>query len=45
MGLGSSICYRIMEAHQGRITVNSKPGEFCEFRLEFPVNFQKEPAS
>jgi signal transduction histidine kinase len=45
MGLGLSICYRIMEAHQGRITVNSKPGEFCEFRLEFPVNFQKEPAS
>ena len=34
-GLGLSICYRIMETHGGRITVNSKPGEYTEFLLEF----------
>jgi signal transduction histidine kinase len=37
MGLGLSICYRIMAEHQGRILVNSEPGQFCEFTLEFPV--------
>jgi signal transduction histidine kinase len=35
MGLGLSICYRIMEAHQGRIVVDSKLGEFCQFTLDF----------
>ena len=34
-GLGLSICYRIMETHGGRISVNSKEGEFTEFLLEF----------
>src|SRR5690606_27600733 len=34
-GLGLSICYRIMETHGGRITVNSEPGKFTEFLLEF----------
>jgi two-component system sensor histidine kinase PhcS len=42
MGLGLSICYRIMEAHQGRIVVNSEPGQFCEFTLEFPTKQKKE---
>lgn len=36
MGLGLSICYRIMEAHEGRIQVRSEPGQSCEFTLEFP---------
>ena len=36
MGLGLSICYRIMEECQGRISVRTEPGEFCEFTLEFP---------
>lgn len=37
MGLGLSICYKIMESHEGKITVQSEPGKFCEFRLEFPL--------
>jgi signal transduction histidine kinase len=42
MGLGLSICYRILEAHGGRITVKSEPGSFCEFTLEFPAQKMKE---
>jgi two-component system sensor histidine kinase PhcS len=37
MGLGLSICYRIMQESQGRISVRTEPGKFCEFTLEFPV--------
>lgn len=36
MGLGLSICYRIIEEAGGRITVNTEPGQFCEFVLDFP---------
>jgi two-component system sensor histidine kinase PhcS len=36
MGLGLTICYRIIKEYGGRVTVNSEPGQFCEFRLEFP---------
>ncbi len=36
MGLGLSICYRIMEECHGRISVRTEPGKFCEFTLEFP---------
>ena len=36
MGLGLSICYRIMQECQGRISVRTEPGKFCEFTLEFP---------
>ncbi|MDH7501151.1 MAG: ATP-binding protein [Verrucomicrobiota bacterium] len=36
MGLGLSICYRILEEHGGRIVVRSEPGEFAEFTLELP---------
>ncbi len=35
MGLGLSICYRIMSEAGGRIRVNNQPGKFCEFILEF----------
>ncbi|HEX7861061.1 MAG TPA: ATP-binding protein [Verrucomicrobiae bacterium] len=47
MGLGLSICYRILEAHGGRITVKSELGQFCEFTLEFPAEktSEKEPLS
>lgn len=37
MGLGLSICYRIMQECGGRISVNTEPGKFCEFTLEFPL--------
>ena len=37
MGLGLSICYRIVEECDGRISVKTELGKFCEFTLEFPV--------
>jgi signal transduction histidine kinase len=37
MGLGLSICYRIVRDYGGRIQVRSELGKFCEFRLEFPT--------
>ncbi|HEY9509975.1 MAG TPA: ATP-binding protein, partial [Verrucomicrobiae bacterium] len=37
MGLGLSICYRIVREYDGRIAVRTEPGKFCEFALEFPV--------
>jgi C4-dicarboxylate-specific signal transduction histidine kinase len=37
MGLGLSICYRIVQECDGRISVRTEPGKFCEFTLEFPV--------
>jgi signal transduction histidine kinase len=35
MGLGLSICYRIMKQHGGRIEVESQPGSYAEFTLHF----------
>jgi signal transduction histidine kinase len=43
MGLGLAIVYRIIQAHEGRINVNSVQNEFCEFVLELPVH-REEPA-
>lgn len=40
MGLGLSISYRIIEQYQGKISVRSELGKFCEFTLDFPA---KEP--
>jgi signal transduction histidine kinase len=37
MGLGLSICYRIMQECDGRILVNTEKGQFCEFTLDFPL--------
>ncbi len=37
MGLGLSICYRIVQEYEGRITVRTEAGKFCEFTLEFPA--------
>jgi C4-dicarboxylate-specific signal transduction histidine kinase len=36
MGLGLSICYRIMQEHGGEIKVRSEKDKYCEFQLEFP---------
>lgn len=36
MGLGLSICYRIIAEHEGRIAVKSEPSRFCEFTVELP---------
>jgi len=38
MGLGLTICYRIVQDCQGRIAVRTEPGRFCEFALEFPAD-------
>jgi len=37
MGLGLTICYRIIEEYDGHISVRSERGKFCEFKLEFPA--------
>jgi C4-dicarboxylate-specific signal transduction histidine kinase len=38
MGLGLSICYRIVQGYGGKITVSSERGQFCEFTLDFPAD-------
>ena len=42
MGLGLSICYRIVQQSDGEIRVRSTPGKFCEFTLDFPVKGEVE---
>jgi PAS domain S-box-containing protein len=45
-GLGLSICYGILEAHGGKIEVESKVGEGTTFRLTLPVmphHLQRSP--
>jgi signal transduction histidine kinase len=37
MGLGLSICYRIVQEYDGHISVNTEAGKFSEFTLEFPA--------
>jgi two-component system sensor histidine kinase PhcS len=37
MGLGLSIVYRIIQECDGRISVKTESGKYCEFTLEFPV--------
>ncbi|MEW6306590.1 MAG: ATP-binding protein [Verrucomicrobiota bacterium] len=38
MGLGLSICYKLMRDSGGDIQVRTEVGKFCEFTLEFPNN-------
>ncbi len=40
MGLGLSICYRIVREYEGRISVRTESGKYCEFTLEFPLKRQ-----
>jgi two-component system, sensor histidine kinase PhcS len=37
MGMGLSICYRIVQELRGQITVTSERGKYCEFTVELPV--------
>jgi two-component system sensor histidine kinase PhcS len=37
MGLGLTICYRIVQEFSGQISVQSELGKFTEFKLEFPA--------
>jgi signal transduction histidine kinase len=37
MGLGLSIVYRIVQECDGRISVNTEVGKFCEFTLDYPM--------
>ncbi len=36
MGMGLSICYRIIQEHHGTISVTSERGRFCQFTIELP---------
>ena len=36
VGLGLSICYKIIERHGGHVDVRTEYGEYCEFELTFP---------
>ena len=37
-GLGLALVNEIVKAHKGKVTLDSKPGKGCAFRLYFPVN-------
>ncbi|MBT1706158.1 ATP-binding protein [Chryseosolibacter indicus] len=41
-GIGLSICKRIAELHQGKISATSKVGEYSIFSIELPVVGKKE---
>jgi len=41
MGMGLAICHRIVQDCEGRISVRTEPGKFCEFTLEFPAKGQQ----
>ncbi|MBU1917428.1 ATP-binding protein, partial [bacterium] len=44
-GLGLSIAYRIIEEHQGSISVTSKLGEGSVFTIKIPQNTKKDQTS
>ncbi|HUC80216.1 MAG TPA: response regulator [Flavisolibacter sp.] len=42
-GVGLSICKKIVDRHNGRISAESKPNEGAKFILDFPVALQHDP--
>lgn len=44
MGLGLAICRRIIDAHQGKVSVESRIDEGTTFTITFPIEL-KSPAS
>jgi signal transduction histidine kinase len=45
MGLGLSICHRIVRGYGGRISVKTEAGRFCEFTLDFPAKAESAAES
>jgi signal transduction histidine kinase len=43
MGLGLSICYRIIQEIHGQVHVRSERGKYSEFTLEFPMPASDSP--
>ena len=43
-GLGLSISYGIIEKHQGKIEVESTPGQGTEFTIKLPLHLTVTPA-
>jgi signal transduction histidine kinase len=37
-GFGLAVCKRVIEAHGGTISFESKVGKGTEFKIQFPVN-------
>ena len=44
MGMGLAICRRTVEAHGGRLSVESAPGKGAQFRLTLPLSQDLVPA-
>jgi two-component system sensor histidine kinase PhcS len=45
MGMGLSICYRIIQELRGTISVQSERGKFCQFTIEIPSETPKSIAA
>ena len=41
-GLGLSICYKIIEKHNGKITVTSEVGKGTEFTIIIPIRYENQ---